>query len=445
MWYLRPLVALILVGLFVQTGETGLPEDARGVGLYGESWRPDPMHEYWHPGLYHAPEKESMVGRFEGTECVECHAGVTPGIVKGWQKSGHAQPGGGKQPVTCDACHGNDHQALLFPTPETCGRCHPTQHRAVLDERRFGFPSHALAMDRAMNARHFADKPKAEVLSCLQCHSVASKCDSCHTRHRFSAAEARRPEACITYHSGPPHPDDETFFASAHGQRYLRDGKGWDWSKPLRKGNYPSPTCAYCHMRNGKHQVAENSIWKFGIREINPRTSANKIKRKRWLVICADCHDAEQAKDWLIGLDRERRRTWKKLYRAEDLLKSLRGDGLLYPNARERPQRPLDFLDRLWPRERIGFFEGQASSFYNVSPIERSYFEMWYFNSLRSYKGAAHGSDGHVRRGQKKMDRALEAIGERAKMLRELGEKERLDPRPIWMHGDYTDLNRLEN
>ncbi|WP_272901963.1 multiheme c-type cytochrome [Candidatus Reidiella endopervernicosa] len=72
--------------------------------------------------------------------------------------------------------------------------------------------------------QHFVDKPKAEVTACVQCHSVATKCDSCHTRHLYSAAEARRPEACITCHSGPPHPDDETF-ASAHGQLYLAEGR----------------------------------------------------------------------------------------------------------------------------------------------------------------------------------------------------------------------------
>ena len=110
-------------------------------------------------------------------------------------------------------------------------------------------------------AKHFVDKPKAETTACLQCHSVATKCDSCHTRHRFDPAdEARRPEACLTCHSGPPHPDDEAYFASAHGRRYLAEGKDWDWSKPLRKGNYKVPTCAYCHMQNGRHQVADKAI-----------------------------------------------------------------------------------------------------------------------------------------------------------------------------------------
>ena len=110
-------------------------------------------------------------------------------------------------------------------------------------------------MERAYDALHYADKPKAEVLSCLQCHSVATKCDSCHTRHRFDPDEARRPEACITCHLGPPHPDDETFFASAHGKLYLAEGDQWDWSKSLTKGNYPGSTCVYRHQSGGEHKT----------------------------------------------------------------------------------------------------------------------------------------------------------------------------------------------
>jgi hypothetical protein len=49
-------------------------------------------------------------------------------------------------------------------------------------------------------------------------------------------------------------------------------------------------------------------------------------------------------------------------------------------------------MDAWFPKERIGFFEGQASSFYNVSPIERDYFEMWYFANLGAYKASAHGA-----------------------------------------------------
>ncbi len=445
---IRPVLLAAWLLWFPGVGWSGMESGVQGNGLYGNEWTPDPMHEYWDPGAFHQPEKEQMEGVYQAAECIECHEGVTPGIVKGWKTSRHASPKGGKPSVGCDTCHGNDHQALVFPTPETCGTCHGSQHADVLDERRFGFPSHALAMERAVDAKHFVDKPKAEVLSCLQCHSVATKCDSCHTRHRFDAAEARRPEACLTCHSGPPHPDDETFFNSAHGKLYQEEGATWDWNQPLRKGNYKAPTCAYCHMRDGKHQVADKPIWKFGIREVNPLTPQNRVRRKRWIELCTDCHPQDRSQKWLAELDEERKRAWKKLYEAEDLLKGLRWKGLFNPDAGERPPYPTDWLDTKWPRVRIGFYEGQASAFYNVSPIERDYFEMWYFDNLRAFKGAAHGSPDHVREGHEHMDQALKKIHEEANILRRLRTEEKdggVDPRPVWLRGEYTEFNQDQN
>lgn len=417
-----------------------------GAGLYSREWQPDSMHGYWDPANFYRPVK-TVTGTFKGEECVACHEQLTPGIVADWRSSRHGRPAAGKEPVYCPACHGNDHQALRLPTPEVCGACHSPQHQAFLDERRYGFPSHALAMERAVDTKHFVDKPKAEVTACLQCHSVASKCDSCHTRHRFSAAEARRAESCITCHSGPPHPDDETYFASAHGQKYLAEGAGWDWSKPLAKGNYPAPTCAYCHMAGGKHQVADKSIWQFGTRQVNPLTSENKVKRERWVAVCADCHDAAWSRERLAETDRERVRAWNKLYAAERILKDLRAAKLLYPAAGERPPYPADWLDRVWPKERIGFYEGQASAFYNVSVIERDYFEMWYFAGLSAYKGAAHGAPGFVAENHAAMDRGLAAIAAEAEALRTAARagKQRPDPRSLWLRGEYTDHNREHN
>ena len=422
---------------------SGLPKNVQGTGEHAEHWQPDPMHEYWDPATYDRPETQVMEGVFQGEECLECHTAITPGIVKDWRASRHARA---DKPVLCPACHGEDHQKLTFPTPQTCGGCHPQRLAEVEEEKKFGFPSHALAMERAVDSKHFADKPKAEVASCLQCHSVATKCDSCHTRHRFDPAEARRPEACLTCHSGPPHPDDEAFFASPHGQRYLTEGNTWDWSKPLRKGNYQIPTCAYCHMKNGNHQVADKAVWKFGIREVNPKTAENEIKRKRWRETCADCHPPETAQNFFRELDAERKKTWTQLYGVERLLKALRGDALLRPSARERPPYPMDLMARFFPRERIGFYEGQASAFYNVSAIERDYFDLWYFSNLGAYKGMAHGAKEMSHRFHERMDAEARAIATTAERLRDVGKTgEKMDLQPLWLEGEYTRFNRDHN
>lgn len=436
-------VLLILAGFYyVNWSRSG-----DGAGLYSRDWSPEAVFAYWNPDDFYDPV-QSVEGRFEGPMCITCHEAVTPGIVSDWRASRHSQA---SNTVFCSDCHGDDHQQLRMPTPEVCGACHGTQHAQLEEEKRFGFPSHALAMERALDARHFVDKPKAEVTACLQCHSVATKCDSCHTRHRFNAAEARRPEACITCHSGPPHPDDETYFASAHGRLYREEGAGWDWSKPLRKGNYKAPTCAYCHMRNGRHQVADKAIWKFGIKQVNPLSSGNEVRRQQWVELCSDCHSAEMARQALRDLDVERKQAWKKLYAAEAVLKDLRADKLLYPPAGSRPFYPTDGLDRLWPREHIGFFEGQASAFYNVSPIERDYFEMWYFDNLSAYKGAAHGDGARVRKAHAALDRDLQGIRQEADRLREQARREQdsgvtpPDPAELWLSGEYTGYNQTHN
>lgn len=436
-----PIVALLAVSAgfaYVQWSKGG-----PGTGLYSRDWSPDPVQGYWDPDNFYQ-STDSVRGVFEGELCVQCHEGITPGIVADWRASRHARS---DNPVYCSGCHGSDHRQLHLPTPAVCANCHKKQHGEFLDEARYGFPSHVLAMERAVDAPHFADKPKAEVQSCVQCHSVATKCDSCHTRHRFDAAEARRPEACITCHSGPPHPDDETYFASAHGKLYLAEGQEWDWSKPLAKGNYKAPTCAYCHMDGGKHQVAHKSLWKFGLREINPHTAQNKVLRQRWIKLCSDCHEKKQAAQWLSELDQERKQAWNKLYQAENVLKDLRSADLLRPSADERPDYPMGSL---WSRERIGFFEGQASAFYNVSGIERDYFEMWYFDNLGAYKSAAHGDVTGVRDGHETMEASLDRIETKAEQLLQLSKTEQKPEAvqefsQLWNSGPYTDHNREHN
>jgi len=203
-------------------------------------------------------------------------------------------------------------------------------------------------------------------------------------------------------------------------------------------------------MQDGKHQVADKAIRKFGIREVNPHTAENLVKRQRWIALCMDCHDSALAEAALDELDAERARAWEELYAAEDVLKDLRGDDLLMPPPGRRPLYPVDLWEHVLPTARIGFYEGQASAFYNVSRIERDYFEMWYFDNLAAYKATAHGARALADEAHRRLKFDLEAIRREARELRKLSEAEAARGQPhkpgaLWLHGRYTDHNREHN
>src|SRR5215475_6861256 len=83
----------------------------------------------------------------------------------------------------------------------------------------------------------------------------AASCDACHTRHTFSAEEARQPQACETCHMGFDHPQWEMYSSSKHGVRnHLKQMK-------VLPADASAPTCQTCHMQEGNHEV--RTAWGF--------------------------------------------------------------------------------------------------------------------------------------------------------------------------------------
>jgi hypothetical protein len=79
-------------------------------------------------------------------------------------------------------------------------------------------------------------------------HGMAS-CDACHTRHLFSRAEAREPEACRTCHGGGEHMQFDAWSQSKHGIRYeLLQAR-------IIEAKAAAPYCQLCHMPGGEHAV----------------------------------------------------------------------------------------------------------------------------------------------------------------------------------------------
>jgi len=205
-------------------------------------------------------------------DCVKCHLEVTPGIVGDWQASAHA-----RMDVDCSVCHGDEHSSAAdvdkarLPTPEVCAGCHAER----VEQYKRGKHALAWAAMKAMPTAHWQPMALTQGMKgCGGCHKIGLKseeeirslraagegfgvasCDACHTRHTFSVAEARQPEACRTCHMGFDHPQWEMYSASKHGVRYDLKRQG------VLPETAAAPTCQTCHMSGGNHEV--RTAWGF--------------------------------------------------------------------------------------------------------------------------------------------------------------------------------------
>lgn len=176
--------------------------------------------------------------------CRTCHTGAAKDFDRG-SKAGF---------MYCTDCHGESHNGPgtglpVQPTPATCGRCHEREVAA------FSAGKHYYGWEAMQSVPTYEKMPAAvNEKGCVVCHQVGyiwedgsrGRCDSCHTRHVFSAAEARKPEACGTCHTGD-HPQYEMWGNSKHGKLYQKEG---DTGR--------APTCITCH---DGHQVM--TAWGF--------------------------------------------------------------------------------------------------------------------------------------------------------------------------------------
>jgi hypothetical protein len=129
---------------------------------------------------------------------------------------------------------------------------------------------------------HARTTPKAD---CIACHG-----DS----HAGSLERARRDGACITCHEKLNRRVVHSYATSKHATILKLEENQWDWSRPLMRGNYRAPGCAYCHLHAGGHDThAAVAPWRPG------ESNAQETVAARWRAVCGECHApryvAEQA------------------------------------------------------------------------------------------------------------------------------------------------------
>ncbi len=305
----------------------------------------------------------------EALACIECHRSATPGIFADWARSRHASAN-----ITCLDCHliqpgdqdmaqGHDQyysrpdlpygQAeykmpiASIVTPKDCSRCHPDEVIQYSRSKHANTLEIIWKLDPWLNKGMNSDNERKT--GCYNCHGTIvaidakgaldpetwpnvgvgrinmdgskGSCTSCHTRHRFSVGEARRPEACDQCHLGPDHPQIEIYNESKHGTMYHAyaseynfDASPGTWTAGI---DYRAPTCAACHMSgSGKvlstHDVTERLSWETQApltvrpQDFKPFPSGTnwQDERNKMKAVCQQCHGNSWIEDFYSGFDK---------------------------------------------------------------------------------------------------------------------------------------------
>jgi hydroxylamine dehydrogenase len=385
-------------------------------------------------------------GTLDAATCAECHREFHPVIVRQFESSamgreGTQNPRVERRPtMTCADCHGTNHDEIMAVqgrVPETtCAGCHAQIYQEhVLDAGHSYGPGPGdlgINWERNIGVPNYAQMPrKVMEMGCDPCHAQAGASDSkywneeqkkyvdtsslpyrngciaCHTRHAFSLVEARKPEACYTCHMGPDHPNYEAYMSSKHGSIYVARGGEWDWTRPMAEADWDAPTCAYCHMvyvsesgaRTSSHNMTRKIVWGMGTQAAGGQLAdildepENRAKRIEMVRLCMTCHSEDKARGYLRSADAHKLSGDALVIEAREILAGLYEDGLIEPSHGWRaagllpgPQfTAVDLPSELamhWP----------AGLYYDVTTIEREYFDMFFFSNLKSYKGAFHMS-----------------------------------------------------
>ncbi len=290
----------------------------------------------------------------QAVACIQCHKREHPGIFSDWANSRHASAN-----ITCYDCHKADERdpdvsqshfkqyersdlkygtreyqvpVAAVVTPKDCSRCHPDEAMQYNKSKHANTLEIIWKIDPWLNHGMNSDLERAS--GCFHCHGTVLKqsdgrldpetwpnvgvgrvnldgskgsCTSCHTRHRFSVMEARKPEACGQCHLGPDHPQIEIYMESKHGDIYTAFGDQYNWEAAPGTWtpgvDFRGPTCASCHMSGAgdvttSHDVTERLAWELQapltIRpsEFKPFPAQTnwRTERKKMKTICKQCH-----------------------------------------------------------------------------------------------------------------------------------------------------------
>ena len=306
----------------------------------------------------------------QSQKCIECHKIENPALYEQWGASKHY-----RAKIACFECHHaeegdkdaymhHDELIAVLVTPKDCSRCHEKEvtefagsHHSKAG-RILGSLDNVLAEvvegNKGMKTPGFPNGvSSAAVNGCWQCHGSEVKvlpggegkldpatwpntgigrlnpdgsegsCSACHSRHAFSAAQARRPDNCGKCHMGPDHPQKEIYEESKHGIAFVANIDKMNLESPkwiVGEDYSAAPTCATCHMSQTKTQPVTHDI---GMRiswnnrpavSVRPEVSDAKMnlpgkdvpwtrRRANMQDVCMNCHNKHWVENWYVQYD----------------------------------------------------------------------------------------------------------------------------------------------
>ncbi|WP_417912594.1 multiheme c-type cytochrome [Candidatus Electronema sp. TJ] len=244
----------------------------------------------------------------ESKTCLTCHKDINQGMYQQWGANKHYGAN-----VGCYECHkaekgdkdAMEHNGLtisVIVSPKDCARCHAKEveefegsHHSKAGQI-MGSLDNTLAEvvegNKGMKTQAFPNGVSAAAVNgCWQCHGNVvqvlpggkldpatwpnsgigrinpdgseGSCAACHSRHNFSAAQARNPENCGKCHMGPDHPQIEIYNESKHGIAFYanKDKMNLNSAKWIVGEDYSAaPTCATCHMSATKDMPTNHNV-----------------------------------------------------------------------------------------------------------------------------------------------------------------------------------------
>jgi hypothetical protein len=288
--------------------------------------------------------------------------------------------------------------------PEKCGECHTKQLQEFRQSR------HSISFDRMRIQGEYLGLPQEiRAAFCERCHIVQNRCNSCHTSHRFSLKESRSPETCGSCHLGPDHPHKEMYETSLHGIIYK-----------LTENPERAPRCVTCHQPKGTHNssfgIARGPVGTgsqvVDLKEAPISKEEEQKRREEMLGVCLQCHSRRFSKEQLENADRVKEEGFKLLDEGKKVIEGTEREGLLFPSVTERLPHPTE-------GRKLVLADPQL--YIGTSHIERLFFTMFKFHSIRVWKSGYHFSPAYTHgHGWSEMQMDLIDIQEEANKLRGL-------------------------